>query len=149
MVSTVPPKAWKTITIPEHAYEQIRQLAQQRDMAIWQLVVEMASFYQKSLKKGGRLENADMLDKVAYYIIKLMYSVDVFKINPSQENLEWLEKTIRQLDERLGIKCYEILQPAKRYLQTGNRRDKGTLNMCAKECVMKLIALLFQEHGGT
>ena len=144
MVSTVPPRGWKTITLPEPLYEQLRTIAQQRDIAPWQLVSEMLSFYQTNIKKGGRLENADQLDKIAYYILKLMYSVDVLKIEPSEENLAWLSKTVNQLRERLGVNCEEVLQPAKKYLQTKDRRTKGTLNMCVKECVKKLIMLLFE-----
>lgn len=141
----MPPRGWKTITLPESTYNEIREIARQRDKAVWQIVSEMVSFYRAQIKKGGRLGNADQLDKIAYYILKLMYSVDVFKIEPNEENLAWLERTLRQIDERLGVKCYEVLQPAKKYLQTKSGRDRGTLNMCAKECVKKLIMLLFES----
>ena len=144
MVGVVPGRGWKSVTVPEPLYVRLREVAAKRGVAIWQLLEEMLSFYVG----GGGVSCGGDLDRAAYYILKLVYSVSALKINPTTENMEWLEKTLAQLEERLGVDCKNILPAAKKYTDNPTGKNKHTLNMTTKHCIKTIITGTTCSHNG-
>lgn len=130
--------------VPQPLAEKIRALSEKENLVQWQVIEKALSFYETLKKNPAKKADLSQLDKVSWYIVKLSYSVSKLKDDPSEENMQWLEKMVQQVKERLGVDVSYLLQAAKTYAKTRSKEDLIELNMSWKMAVADLISMLFQ-----
>ena len=125
--------------MPKSLKNKIKEESEREGKPMWQIVAEGLECREREKTKNWSRRATDDLDKTAYYIMKLMTAVERFKIAPSIENLDWLKKTVDQIHQRLGVDIGYVVNAAKRYYRTKDKKDLVELNMIAKMAVKDLI----------
>jgi len=136
-------KEWTTIKIPKQVLPLVRELRERTGKASWAIILEALSFYKSALSSSKHFSTASDLDKISYYVMKLVTSATYFKIQKSEESLAKFRNVIEQVEKRLGIECGELRASAEKLLQkkvTG--KDIHTFNMSIKMCIIKLLEKL-------
>ncbi|MEO2151425.1 MAG: hypothetical protein ABGW50_02055 [Thermococcus sp.] len=123
---------WTTIKVPIEVANKVREVSARTGKPAWQVVLEGIECRERTKTKAYSQQNIDELDRVSYYIMKLMISVERFKLKPNGENLMWLEKTANQIRDRLGVDVGYVVRAAKEYARTLMKDDYVELNMMAK-----------------
>lgn len=132
-------RKWQTVILPVSLREKIKEEAKREGKAMWQIIAEGIECREREKTKNWARRNTNDLDRTAYYIMKLMTAVERFKIAPSLENLEWVEKTVSQIRQRLGVDISYVVNVAKRYHRTKDKKDLIDLNTMAKMAIAELI----------
>jgi len=132
-------RKWQTVILPVSLREKIKEEAKREGKAMWQIIAEGLECREREKTKNWARKATNDLDRTAYYIMKLMTAVERFKIAPSLENLEWVEKTASQIKQRLGVDVSYVVNAAKRYHRTKDKKDLVDLNMMAKMAIAELI----------
>ena len=136
--------SWKLIKVPEHLHSKLFKIAKEKDKAMWEIIEKALEVYEIYERKDKPKKEIPVIDRISWYVIKLAMSVGAFKENPTIENYQQLEKTARQVKERLGIETGEIIEIAKRYFDEGDETEiKIELNMALKFVVMHMIDKYF------
>ena len=135
---------WSTIKVPVNVQRYISQIAKETGKSQWKIVMEAVSYYAEYLKRGTRLARSGDLDKVSYYIMKLSIAMERFKMNPSDENLKWIETVVSQIKERLGVDISFVVEPCKAYLRNKSKENYVEINMSWKLAISELIQLACQ-----
>ncbi|RLC76725.1 MAG: hypothetical protein DRJ03_28095 [Chloroflexi bacterium] len=129
---------WTTIRIPVELKDKIEELSRKRNQAYWKIIQEAIAWYQSNVLETRNRELIPDIDKVSWYIIKLSYSVSKFKDKPDQENYQWLEKTILQIKERLGVNIDYLLKSARSYQLEQTKENLIELWMSWKMAVIDM-----------
>ena len=132
-------RKWTTIKIPHEVLPLIQSLRARTGKASWQILVEALSFYESSLRSSKHFSSASDVDKLAYYILKLVTSATYLKIQSSNESFEKFKRVVEQVQKRLGISCEELLPAAEKLVKQNTGRNIHTFNMAIKACIIKLI----------
>ena len=132
-------QAWKTIHVPEGLKTKIDELSEKIGEPRWIVIAKGLECYERERTKNWKYRNLSEIDRVSYYIMKLMTSVERFKLNPSEDNLAWLATTVNQIAGRLSIDISYVLNIAKRYMKTKDKDDYVELNMLAKLAISDMI----------
>lgn len=132
-------RKWQTLIMPISLREKIKEEARREGKPMWMIVAEGLECREREKTKNWARKATNDLDRTAYYIMKLMTAVERFKIAPSLENLEWVEKTASQIKQRLGVDVSYVVNAAKRYHRTKDKKDLVDLNMMAKMAIAELI----------
>jgi len=130
---------WATVKLPRSLKDKLKEMAKKENKAMWEVVGEGLECLQRDRTKNWARRATNDLDRTAYYIMKLMTAVERFKIAPSLENLEWIEKTVDQIHQRLGVDVGYVVNIAKRYKKTHSKDDYVELNMMAKMAIQDII----------
>ena len=136
---------WTTVKIPREIHAQLKQMAEKRGVSMWELIADMLSFYRAKMSEGmGNRTGEVEIDaqKIAYYIMKLSYSVTKFKENPSKENYDWLIKTAEQIEQRLGVDLSLLKRIAEQYRRVQDKQTTYELNMAWKNAIMSIMSLV-------
>jgi len=131
---------WKFIRLPLEVYQEIREQARKEGVAIWK-VVHRAWSYWRSTNREHHVEHSE-LDKVAWYVYKLSSSVGELRGFPSPTNLDLLDRTCNQIEERLGVNCNRIRLAARQYVKAPSSKNRMVLNDAAKSVILDMIARL-------
>jgi len=129
---------WTTIRVPKSLARRIRELSEEKGVAMWKILLQLTSFYSSIVKDTRRRDEIPILDKLSWYIVKLSYSISKMKDEPNEENFKWLVKTISQIKDRLNIDVTYILDIAKSYMATKSKQDLIELNMAWKQAVLDI-----------
>ena len=132
-------RKWQTVILPASIREKIKEEAKREGKAMWQIIAEGIECREREKTKNWARRATNDLDRTAYYIMKLMTAVERFKIVPSMENLEWVEKTANQIHQRLGVNIEYVVNAARRYYRTKDKKDLVDLNMMAKMAIQEII----------
>ena len=95
-----------TIYVPDELKERIEFYSKVHGKPMWRVVMDAMTFYEMFYK--GKLEDKTgetkfpELAKVVWYIIKLSMAVGALKADTSPQRAEMLQRTIKQVRERLG-----------------------------------------------
>ena len=138
-------RRWSTIKVPAEILPKLSELRQRTGKSNWQIITEALSFYESALRSSKHFSSASDLDKIAYYIMKLVTSASYLKFQPTQESLEKFTKVLEQLKERMGVDCQEVIPAAQKLTRKHSGRDIHTFNMSIKSCIIRLIEKLLSD----
>jgi len=138
---------WTTIKVPKEVAEKVRELRARTGKASWQLVLEALSFYESALRSSKHFSTTTNLDKLAYYIMKLVTSASYFKFETNEESYNKFMEVVKQVENRLGVTCEEIEPTARKLLTKKNGKNIHTFNMSIKTCIIRLIEKMLAESG--
>ncbi len=129
---------WTTIRIPKELKEKIEDLSRKKNVAYWKVIQEAISWYQSTVIETRNRELIPDIDKVSWYIVKLSYSVSKLRDNPTDDNFQWLEKTVMQIKERLGVNIDYLLKSARSYQLEQSKENLIELWMSLKMAVIDM-----------
>lgn len=132
-------RRWTTIKIPSEVLQVVRSLRERTGKASWQVIVEALSFYDNLLRKREHYSMSSDVDKIAYYILKLVTSATYLKMQQNHESLEKFKRVVEQVQQRLNISCEELIPAAEKMIRQPTGRNVHTFNMILKSCIVKLI----------
>ena len=135
---------WTTVKVPKQVLPKLAELRSRTGKPNWQIIVEAISFYESYLRHYRHYSNTNDIDKIAYYIMKLVTSASYFKFSTTEESLEKFKQVLSQLKERLGIDCEEVVPAAEKLLKQNTGKNIHTFNMSIKSCIIKLISKLME-----
>ena len=143
----VPKISWKLIKVPKELHSLIFTLARRQKTSAWRVIQKALAYYTTILRSQHRA--ALPLEKVSWYTFKISSSVGEFKARPTEKNLQFLEKTCRQIQERLGIDTSRVLFCAQQYYKAQTSKNRMALNDATKIVVSQIIQMVeFEEEGG-
>ena len=132
-------RRWKSLKVPAEIHGQIKELRERLQRPAWQVIAEALSFYESMIRKYQHFSRASEMDKLAYYIVKLISSASYFKMSPTKESMDKFLQVVGQLEKRLGVKCEELRPLAEKLLRDKNGKAIHGLNMGLKMCVLRLM----------
>jgi hypothetical protein len=96
-------KTWATIRIPTQLMSVIKKYSQKAKMEEWRFVQQAVSSYVFFYTNPQRFQRErTKLEKVAWYLIKLISTVEAFKSNPQAEFQQVLG-IMQQIETNLNI----------------------------------------------
>lgn len=134
-----------TIKVPVELRDEMKRVAEKKGVALWELIAQAWSIYRSKVSEGFGDKSNDVkidMQKAAYYIMKLSYSVTKFKENPSKENYDWLVKTAEQIESRLGVDLSLLKRIAEQYRRVQDKQTTYELNMAWKNAIMSIMSLV-------
>ncbi len=136
----------KTIKVKESTYRIVKELAQRYGTPMHEVVDQAVQYYRSVVRQPRIKEDNNALEKAVWYIVKLAMSVGAFKENPSDENLARLEKTARQIAERLGVDTSSVMEEAYNYKKAVEASNdyyvniaKANLNQAVKNVALEIL----------
>jgi len=114
-------------------YLKLRELTKRTDLQ----PLELFEYFLQQQKRM-QIKEQD-LDRVAWYVVKLCYTVQAFKDNPKQGQLLRANGIIKQVEERLKVDLTDLKTAIKEYSETQSKEKLLALNEALKRAVMKLI----------
>ena len=138
-----------SISVPRPLHARIKELARKKHTTIINVVEEAIGHLEILYRRPYTKSDLPLLDKVSWYIFKLVNSVGAFKENNSLDNYTKLLRTIDQIEERLLIDLsllkhvVQKLSPEKK--KTLKPKDKIELNEVTKQAVAQLIDLFIRK----
>ena len=130
---------WSTIKVPKEFLEKLREVSENEGRAYWRVLTEALSFYVTQKKKPKKKTELPILDKCSWYIAKVSMSVGALKENPTEKNLNYLRRTLEQIEERLGIDTSLLWKIANDYAKEQSTHNKMELNMTLKMLIVDII----------
>jgi len=110
-----------SVYVPDELKERIEFYSKVHGKPMWRVVMDAMTFYEMFYK--GKLEDKTgatkfpELAKVAWYIVKLSMAVGALKADTSPQRAEMLQKTIKQVRERLGVDTSLLERAVYDYIQ--------------------------------
>ena len=110
-----------SVYVPDELKERIEFYSKVHGKPMWRVVMDAMTFYEMFYK--GKLEDKTgatkfpELAKVAWYIVKLSRAVGALKADTSPQRAEMLQKTIKQVRERLGVDTSLLERAVYDYIQ--------------------------------
>ena len=138
---------WTTIKVPIEFRNKVRELSRKTEKPYWKVLLNAISLYESQLKKPKLKEELPLLDKVSWYITKLVSSMGIFKVDPSKENYERFLRTIEQVEKRLEIDLSLLKRVARDYYQNDLEDLRVELNMATKSAILNIIYQKLVEGG--
>ncbi len=132
-------RKWSTIKVPQEILPKLSELRARTNKPNWQILVEALSFYESALRSSKHFSETPEVDKLAYYIMKLVTSATYYKTEPSKESLEKFRKVVEQIEKRTGTNCSELVPAAEKLIRNNSGRNIHTFNMSLKTCIIRLI----------
>jgi len=116
-----------------YVYMKLRELTGRTDM-------QPRELFEYFLQQQKKLQVKEYdLDRVAWYIVKLCYTVQALKDNPSQGQQLRANGIIKQVEERLKVDLTELKEAIKKYTEAKTKENLLALNEALKKAIMKLI----------
>jgi len=131
---------WTTIKVPRELRDKLREVSEREDKAYWKVVIEALSFYVAQKRKATLKEQLPKLDKASWYIAKCAMSVGALKENPSEANLQYLKRTLAQIEERLGVDTKLLARVAEEYARLKSVKARVELNGTLKMLIVDIIS---------
>jgi len=132
----------KTISLNENTFNKLIQLKKPED-TYDSLISRLIDRYTI---------NENELDRVSWYIEKLIISIQTLKVyvedikdkNKVFNQLQRVNNVLNQISERLGINVDNVISSVKKYVDNPNVDNTISLNESVKEIVKQLIKKLIQ-----
>jgi len=137
-------RKWACVKVPEEVKKEVMEIKQIQEKAAWQIVAEAVSFYRAMISKREHFSQSADVDKLAYYVMKLIKSATYYQLEASKESLEKFLRVAEQLEKRMGISCQELRPAAERLIRKRDGKSIHTFNMALKGCIIKLILKLME-----
>jgi hypothetical protein len=138
-------KQWATIRIPTQLMNTIRKYANRAKMEEWRFVQQAISSYVFFYTNPSRFQRErTKLEKAAWYLIKLISTVEAFKSNPANE-FQQLMGIIQQIETNLDLDLSLLRKSAMDYWNNwrNNRKEMqqytATINAALKIAVIETI----------
>lgn len=142
-------ESWISIKIPKSVYNHVSSLAEKEKVAIWKIIQRALSIYEDFSKKPSAKKDISIVDKISWYILKLVKSVSIFLEKPSRYNKGKVLERINEIKERLIKDCtkYEefcntldtLRTLVNQYEQNSSVQNKITINDTTKLIIKMLI----------
>ena len=132
-------RSWTTIKIPKEVLYKLKALSYKEGKAYWKIIIDSLSFYDTLRKRPYIKEELPNVDKASWYITKALMSLGSLRENPTKENLAKLEKTLNQIQERIGINPEYVLASARSYVRDPSMDNRIELNASAKMLVIDIL----------
>jgi len=129
---------WSKIKVPRELHQELMTLSKREGIAAWKIIHRALSYWRATNREHHA--NHPALDKLAWYIFKLSSSVGEFRGFPSPANLDLLDKTCSQLEERLGVNANKIRMAARVYLKQPSSQNRMVLNDAAKSVILEILS---------
>jgi type IV secretory pathway VirB6-like protein len=116
------------IYIPDELKERIEFYSKVHSKPMWRVVMDAMTFYEMFHK--GKLEDKTgetkfpELAKVVWYIVKLSMAVGALKADTTPRRAEMLQRTIKQVKDRLGVDVSLLERATYDYIQAKLSSDK-------------------------
>ncbi len=130
---------WTTIKVPVELRDIIQNLAKQEDKPYWKFLTNCISWYVEQKRNPRVKEELPQIEKISWYIAKVSMSVGELKAKPTKENLQKLEKTLEQIEKRLGIKTDFVRRTVHAYILEPTTDNRMELNMALKMLIFDII----------
>jgi len=137
-----------TIRVPVEIRDTIRSLAQKRKVPYWKIVHESVTHYRLAYLSHF-VQHTGKLNRAAWYAYKLAASVGEYRRDPCKETYEMLQRTIQQIEGRLGVDCSLLRKAVEVYAAKPDRRNRQLLNDAAKSVVGEVIATILSGEEQT
>jgi hypothetical protein len=121
-----------SIYVPDELKERIEFYSKVHGKPMWRVVMDAMTFYEMFYK--GKLEDKTgetkfpELAKAVWYIVKLSMAVGALKADTTPRRAEMLQKTIKQVRERLGVDTSMLERAVYDYIQTKLNSDGEKTN---------------------
>jgi len=121
-----------SIYVPDELKERIEFYSKVHSKPMWRVVMDAMTFYEMFYK--GKLEDKTgetkfpELAKVAWYVVKLSMAVGALKADTTPRRAEMLQKTIKQVRERLGVDMSLLERAVYDYIQSKLSNDGEKAN---------------------
>jgi len=130
---------WTTIKVPTEVRNIVKKLMNEEKKPAWKIIVNSVLWYNRMKRRPHEKAELPKAEKISWYITKLGMSVGAFKENPTKENLERLEKTLKQIKDRLGIDTDIVYRTAVAYMRKPNTENRMEVNMAVKSVIFEII----------
>jgi hypothetical protein len=140
-------KTWATIRIPTQLMSTIRKYANKAKMEEWRFVAQAVSSYVFFYTNPQRFSRErTQLEKAAWYLIKLISTVEAFKNSPEQE-FQQVMGIMQQVEASLGTDL-SLLRKAVMDYWTNWKGDRKQLQQYAAtiNSALKIAALEILEN---
>jgi hypothetical protein len=105
-----------TVRVNDMIFNYLKKLEKKTGLSKQTILLNALSMYRASLTNKQRfMKQQDLLDKAAWYIVKLSYAVYSFREKP-KENYQNLIEIINQVEQRLNIDLSLLKKTALDYL---------------------------------
>jgi len=131
--------SWTTIKVPKAVQEIVSKLAEENNVPRWAVVLSAVDCLEREMKKSWSKRPTSDLDRVSYYIFKLVTAVDRFKLKPTTDNLAKLQKTTEQIKQRLGVNVDFVVNSARSYFNSKDKEGLIEINQATKIAIKKMI----------
>ena len=130
---------WTTIKIPREVLYKLKALSYKEQKPYWKIVINAISFYDTIRRRPYIKSELPNIDKASWYIAKALMSIGSLKENPTKENLAKLEKTLNQIQKRIGINPEYVIASARSYVRKPDTDNRIELNASAKMLVIDIL----------
>ena len=146
-VRDVASNGYTTIKVSRKTHEKLMKLKQELGMSFDQLISFLVDFYYEQKNKKPEVD-AKQLDRAAWYMLKLSFSVQTLKIlidegrqnGEVQKQLERLKQVCEQISERLKVDTDIVIDAAYEFLSYKDVESKTFLNGAVKEVYKRILA---------
>ena len=121
-----------SVYVPDELKERIEFYSKVHGKPMWRVVMDAMTFYEMFYK--GKLEDKTgvtkfpELAKVTWYVVKLSMAVGALKADTTPRRAEMLQKTIKQVRERLGVDTSLLERAVYDYIQVKLSGDGEKVN---------------------
>ena len=144
-------KQWVSLRIPSQLMSTIRKYANRAKMEEWRFVAQAVSSYVFFYTNPTRFQRErTKLEKAAWYLIKLISTVEAFKSNPQQE-FQQLLGIIQQIENNLNLDLSLLRKAAMDYWANWNGDRKqmnqytATINSSLKIAALEILETVLTQ----
>ncbi|MCD6198932.1 MAG: hypothetical protein J7K15_10240 [Deltaproteobacteria bacterium] len=138
---------YTTIKVSKKTHAQLETLKKELGMSFDQVVQFLIQFYMEH-KNAKPQVDAKELDRAAWYMLKLAFSVQVLKqlVDEGRQNgeverqLQRLKEICGQIEERLKVDADIVIDAAYEFLSYRDVESKTFLNSAVKEVYKRILA---------
>ena len=136
-----------TIKVSEKTKERLEELKPIAGGTFDKVITFLLDFYEERKDAKPKVD-ADVVDKAAWYMLKLAFSVQALKElvdrNASKAEIDRqvyrIRQVCKQIYDRLGVRADEVLEAVNEFLECKDVESKTYLNASVKEVFKKILA---------
>jgi len=129
---------WSKIKVPRELHQELMTLSKREGIAAWKIVHRALSYWRAANREHHA--NHSKLDKLAWHVYKLSSSVGELRGLPSPHNLDLLDKTCSQVEERFKVNTSMLRVAARLYLKQPSSQNRMALNDAAKSVIAEILS---------
>jgi len=129
---------WGKIKVPKELHQELMAMSRREGIAAWKIVHRALSYWRSANREHHA--NHPALDKLAWHVYKLSSSVGELRGLPSPANLDLLDRTCLQVEERFKVDTSMLRVAARLYLKQPSSQNRMALNDAAKSVILDMLA---------
>lgn len=113
--------AYTYIKIPKYVMMWIEDIKARTGLSEEQIIIKALDHYYTLVRLPHRKKDLPRLDKVSWYIIKLVSALTYFKVNYTEQQKHRFMEVLNQIEERMKVDCSVVKDILKNIRTRGGR----------------------------